>query len=165
MTVTIRQVRQDDLDSVSAIEACCFPLAEAASREAFQARIAAFPECFFVAEADGRLIGFINGCITNSPVIYDELFYSTQHHIPEGDNLTVFGLDVIPDYRRQGIAALLMRHFIQKGKHAGKKSLILTCKKRLVHYYESFGYLNNGLSASTHGGAQWFDMTLALQTD
>ena len=165
MTVIIREVRQSDLDSVAAIEACCFPVAEAAQRDAFQDRIAIFPECFFVAEAEGKLIGFINGCITNSPVIYDELFSSAQHHDPEGENLSVFGLDVIPSYRRQGIATLLMRHFIQKGKTAGKKNLILTCKERLVHYYESFGYVNNGLSASTHGGAQWFDMTLALQTE
>ena len=92
------------------------------------------------------------------------MFSSTQHHNPAGKNLTVFGLDVLPDYRRQGIAALLMQHFIQTGKEAGRENLVLTCKDRLVHYYESFGYVNQGLSKSTHGGAQWFDMTLALQT-
>lgn len=160
--VMIRGVQLEDLDRIAEIEAVCFPEAEAATRESFQERIMAFPENFFVAEADGILIGFINGCVTNSPVIYDELFHSTQHHIPNGNNATVFGLDVIPKYRKQGIAAQLMNHFIQIAKNTGRKSVILTCKDQLVHYYESFGYVNNGLSRSTHGGSQWFDMTLVL---
>ena len=163
--VTIRNVKPTDIDNVAAIEAACFPPAEAAGKAALAARAAAFPESFLVAETSGRLIGFINGCATDSPVIYDEMFSSTQHHNPGGKNLTIFGLDVLPDYRRQGMAALLMRHFIQTGKDAGRKNLVLTCKDRLVHYYETFGYVNQGLSKSTHGGAQWFDMTLALQTE
>ncbi|MEN6567268.1 MAG: GNAT family N-acetyltransferase [Veillonellales bacterium] len=161
-TVTIRGVQPEDLDRVAAIEALCFPEAEAAPWESFKERIAAFPECFLVAEADGVLIGFINGCVTDSPVIYDELFYTTAHHTPEGKNLTVFGLDVIPECRRQGIAAKLMNRFIQLARDTGRENVILTCKERLVHYYESFGYVNNGVSQSTHGGARWFDMTLVL---
>jgi GNAT superfamily N-acetyltransferase len=160
--VTIRGVRLEDLDFVVEIEAICFPATEAAPRKSFKERIAAFPEYFFVAEADGKLIGFINGCVTNSPVIYDELFHSTSHHISDGENLTVFGLDVIPHYRKQGVAAQLMHHFIQIAKNTGRRRVILTCKDRLVHYYESLGYVNNGISKSTHGGAQWFDMTRVL---
>ncbi|MDF2570111.1 MAG: acetyltransferase family protein [Sporomusa sp.] len=160
--LTIRGVRPEDLDRVTEIEAVCFPAAEAAPRQSFKERIAAFPDYFLVAEADGVLIGFINGCITNSAVIYDELFHNTQHHIPDGKNLTVFGLDVVPEYRNQGVAAQLMNHFIQLAKNTDRRSVILTCKDRLVHYYESFGYINNGISGSTHGGSQWFDMTLSL---
>jgi GNAT superfamily N-acetyltransferase len=150
------------LDRVAEIEAICFPAAEAAPRKSFEERISAFPESFLVAEAEGTLIGFINGCVTNSSVIYDELFYSTRHHKADGKNLTVFGLDVIPEYRKQGIAAQLMNHFIKLAKNTGRKSVILTCKDRLVPYYESFGYVNNGVSGSTHGGSQRFDMTLII---
>ena len=160
--VKIRGVRPEDLDRIAQIESVCFPAAEAAQYEAFRERIAAFPDYFLVAESAGLLIGFINGCVTNSTVIYDELFHNTQHHIPAGKHLTVFGLDVIPEYRNQGIAAQLMKHFIQLAKDTGRSSVILTCKAQLVHYYESFGYVNNGLSGSTHGGAQWYDMTLVL---
>ncbi|BBB89971.1 MAG TPA: N-acetyltransferase [Methylomusa anaerophila] len=159
--VTIRGVRLEDLDRVAEIEAVCFPAAEAAPRKSFKERITTFPEYFLVAETDD-LIGLINGCATNSPVIYDELFHNTSLHIPAGENLAVFGLDVIPAYRKQGIAAQLMHHFIQIAKNTGRKRVILTCKHELVHYYESFGYRNNGISGSTHGGSQWFDMTLVL---
>lgn len=161
--IIIRRVRLEDLDSIVEIESICFPVAEAASKESLHSRILVFPESFLVAESDGILIGFINGCVTNSPVIYDELFHDTKNHIPDGKNLSVFGLDVIPQYRNQGIAAQLMKHFIQIAKNTDRTNVILTCKERLVHYYESFGYMNKGISKSTHGGSQWFDMTLLLR--
>lgn len=159
---TVRAVRYDDLESVAEIEAVCFPAAEAASRDSFKERIAAFPESFLVAEVDGKLIGYINGCATDSPVIYDELFHSTAHHNQNGENLSVFGLAVLPEFRKQGVASQLMKHFVQTAKSLGKRNVILTCKERLIHYYECFGYVNNGTSKSTHGGTQWFDMTLTL---
>jgi len=158
----IRNVRPEDLAQVAAIEACCFPPAEAASSQALAARMEFFPESFLVAEAAGTLIGFINGGSTDSPVIYDALFSSVKEHNPQGKNQAVFGLDVIPDYRCQGIAGQLMKEFIRCARDSGKQNIILTCKDHLVHYYESFGYVNSGLSASKHGGAEWFDMTLSL---
>lgn len=160
--IIIRPVRPDDLDRVAAIEAACFPAAEAAPRESFHWRIATFPDCFFVAEAGGKLIGFINGCATNSPVIVDEMFHDPAHHLPGGENASIFGLDVVPEQRRRGVAAGLLRHFIAVAGAVGRKRVILTCKQRLVPYYESFGFQNDGLSASTHGGAEWYDMTLIL---
>ncbi len=159
---TIRNVTSNDLDRVAEIEALCFPPAEAAELDSLKHRIAAFPESFFVAEKEGQLIGFINGCVTDSETIYDELFHSTEHHNPTGATQTIFGLDVIPEYRRQGIAAQLMNHMIAAAHTAGRKRVILTCKEHLVHYYESFGFVNMGKSESSHGGAVWYDMTLGF---
>ena len=84
MTYTIRPVRPTDLAAVTEVEAICFPAAEAAAEESFKARIAAFPECFFVAEADGKIIGFINGCATDSKTIYDEMYENSACHRPDG---------------------------------------------------------------------------------
>ena len=162
MEVMIRAVCLEDLDRIAEIEAICFPAAEAATRETFRERIVAFPDFFLTAEIDGTIIGFINGCATNSSVIYDELFHSTKGHIVDGKNLSVFGLDVIPEYRKQGVASKLMKQFIQVARSSGKEKVILTCKDRLVHYYESFGFENSGISKSVHGGSKWFDMTLVL---
>lgn len=160
--IVIRGVKKEDLDKIAGIEAECFPAAEAASKHSIEERIATFPKSFFVAEKDGKIIGFINGCATNSPIIYDALYHDTSHHIPDGESLTVFGLDVLPEHQRQGIAAKLMNHYIETARNDGRKRVILTCKDRLVHYYEYFGFVNNGISESTHGGAQWFNMTLTL---
>lgn len=112
----------------------------------------------------GTIIGFINGCVTNDKVICDEMFEDTSYHVPDGDYQAIFGLDVIPDYRRRGVAADLMRHLIEDARKKGRKGLILTCKDGLIHYYEKFGYRNMGLSASVHGGAVWNDMILEFDS-
>ena len=161
MDYTIRNVKIEDLDQVTEVEALCFPAAEAAVEASFRQRIETFPDSFFVAEDEnGRIIGFINGCVTDERTIRDEMFEDSGLHHTEGLYQSVFGLDVIPECRRQGVAADLMNRLMQEAKARGKKGMILTCKDRLIHYYEKFGYRNLGLSASVHGGAVWYDMLL-----
>ena len=161
MDYTIRNVKIEDLDQVTEVEALCFPAAEAAVEASFRQRIETFPDSFFVAEDEnGRIIGFINGCVTDERTIRDEMFEDSGLHHTAGLYQSVFGLDVIPEFRRQGVAADLMNRLMQEAKARGKKGMILTCKDRLIHYYEKFGYRNLGLSASVHGGAVWYDMLL-----
>lgn len=161
MVYTIRNVKAEDLDQVTEVEALCFPAAEAATGESFQKRIETFPESFLVAEDEcGRIIGFINGCVTDERTIRDEMFEDSGLHRADGMYQSIFGLDVIPEYRRQGVAADLMNHLIQTAKARGKKGMILTCKDRLIRYYEKFGYRSLGISGSVHGGAVWYDMLL-----
>lgn len=161
MVYIIRNVKAEDLDQVTEVEALCFPAAEAATEESFRKRIETFPESFLVAENEsGKIIGFINGCVTDERTIRDEMFEDSGLHRADGMYQSVFGLDVIPEYRRQGVAADLMNHLIQTAKARGKKGMILTCKDRLIHYYEKFGYRSMGISGSVHGGAVWYDMLL-----
>lgn len=160
MNIEIRNVSIKDLDAVTEVEARCFPEAEAATRESLEQRIKTFPESFFVAEVDGKIIGFINGCIINERAIYDELFSDSTLHNPDGDYQAIFGLDVIPDYRNKGIAAQLMNNLIEVAKLDGKKGVILTCKEKLINYYSKFGFQNKGVSKSEHGGSKWYDMIL-----
>ena len=137
--VLIRPVRPEDLEEVTNVEAICFPAAEAASKESFRERIAAF--------ADER-------------TIRDEMFADSSLHNPEGIYQSIFGLAVIPEYQRQGIGAKLMNHLIENAREKGRKGLSLTCKDYRVHYYAKFGYQNLGVSASVHVGAVWYDMLL-----
>lgn len=160
MEIIIRKVKAEDLDAVVNVEAECFPEAEAATRLSLKNRIKTFPDSFYVAEIDGRIIGFVNGCVTNSKTIYDELFSDSSLHDSNGFYQAIFGLDVIPEYRNQGIAAKLMDHLIEATRKQGRKGLILTCKEHLIHYYSKFGFCNLGVSDSTHGGAVWYDMIL-----
>ena len=55
-----------------------------------------------------------------------------------------------------------MKRVIADARSQGRKGCVLTCKDRLVHYYETFGYRSEGVSASTHGGAVWYDMRLTF---
>lgn len=160
MDIKIRRVSIADLDAVSKVEANCFPEAEAASRVSLEQRIKIFSGSFFVAEMDGKLIGFINGCVINGTVIYDKLYEDSTLHISDGDYQTIFGLDVVSGYRNRGIAEQLMNYMIEVSRVAGRKGVILTCKENLIHYYTKFGYINIGISESVHGGSQWYDMIL-----
>ncbi len=162
MDIIIRQVMQEDLDAVARVEAVCFPEAEAAARASFAQRIQAFPESFFVAEKDGQIVGFINGCVTDERMIRDEMFEDTAYHKPDGAYQSIFGLDVAPEWQHRGLAGDLMKHLIEDARKRGRKGLILTCKEHLIGFYERFGYRSLGVSQSVHGGAVWYDMILEL---
>lgn len=161
MKVTIRTANMADLDGVTWVESQTFPPEEACTREVFAYRLATFPERFLVAELDGKIVGIVNGCTTHEPLICDRLF-EAEGHDPQGANQMIFGLAVLPDYQRQGIAAALMRAIIDLARKEGRRTVVLTCKARLIPYYETFGYENRGVSASVHGGAVWYDMVLPL---
>ncbi|HIX58800.1 MAG TPA: GNAT family N-acetyltransferase [Candidatus Blautia gallistercoris] len=158
--ILIRNARLEEGDVLGQIENICFPPAEAAEPEMVKARLAAFPEQFFVAEVNGKIAGFINGCVTDTPELPDTFYHDVRCHDPEGDYFTVFGLNVLPEYRRQGIAGRLLEAYIQAAREKGKKGIILTCKDHMVHYYEKFGFVCRGVADSDHGGAVWNDMRL-----
>ena len=165
MRYSIRNGELKDLEEITKVEAVCFPASEAAGREAFAMRLSAFPDSFFVAEEteSGAIIGFINGAAVNQETICDEMFEDAGWHRPDGAYQSVFGLDVVPQWRKQGVAAALMETLIQDAREKGRKGLILTCKERLIPYYQKFGYQCLGLSKSVHGGAVRYDMILELE--
>ena len=67
----IRTATQDDLDAICRVEAICFPASEAGTRESFAARLKVFPRHFLLLEDEGRLIGFVNGMVTDDRTISD----------------------------------------------------------------------------------------------
>lgn len=158
MNITIRSAYPEEAGTLAAIEAVCFPPEEAASEQAVRERMAAFPENFLVAEQDGRVVGFINGGTTDKPYLPDEFYHNVKLHKPEGAYQTVFGLNVLPEYRKHGIAGRLVERYLALAKERGKKAVILTCKEHMIHYYEKRGFVRYGVSDSCHGGATWYDM-------
>ena len=61
------------------------------------------------------------------------------------------------------MAAALLNAFIDLAKKRHKKGMILTCKDHLIHYYQKFGFVHQGVSVSCHGGAKWNDMLLEFE--
>ena len=162
LEIIIRLAKEDEINEIIKIEEICFPPSEAAKKEDFIERFKTFPENFIIAEnkEENKLIGFINGCTYDEPKLPDELYHNVKLHNKNGDYQTVFGLDVLPNYRKQGVAENLMKYLINLSKKRNKKGIVLTCKQYLIHYYEKFGFKCQGISQSTHGGAQWNDMVL-----
>lgn len=162
----IRPVREEELEKIAEIEAECFPEAEAAGFEDFVKRYRSCAESFFVAETEeGDLAGFCNGCCADTDHLADELYHDTSLHNPQGAYQMIFGLDVAPAYRRQGIGEALMRHMIESAVKRGKKAVVLTCKEHMIPFYRKIGYQYVEVSDSVHGGVVWHKMMYRIGQD
>ena len=109
-----------------------------------------------------KLIGFVDGMVTDRADLIDDLYAQASLHDEQGAWQMIFGVNTLPEYRRQGVAAALLERAIDDARTQGRKGLVLTCKDKLVHYYAKFGYVSEGVSASTHGGAVWYQMRLTF---
>lgn len=158
----IRTATIEDIEAVTAVEAECFPAAEAAGKEEFEKRLKVYGNHFWLMFEEGRLISFVDGFVTNEPDLTDEMYEKADMHNESGDWQMIFGVNTLPAYRGKGYAGKLIRRAVSDAKKQGRKGLVLTCKDRLVHYYEKFGFVNEGLSRSVHGDAVWYQMRLTL---
>ena len=152
-----------DLAAVAAVEGACFPAAEAATEKDFAARRAVYPNHFWLLEEDdGTLVSFVNGLVTDEPLLRDEMYADASLHNEHGAWQMIFGVNTLPQYRRRGLAGQVLERVIADARAQGRKGCVLTCKDKLIHYYEKFGFQNEGVSASTHGGVVWYDMRLTF---
>ena len=159
----IRTATMADLAAVTAVEAACFPAAEAATEEDFAKRLAEYPDHFWLLEEEnGELVSFVNGMVTDESVLRDEMYGNAAMHNPGGAWQMIFGVNTVPAKRRQGMAERVLRRVIADAKTQGRKGCVLTCKEPLIHYYEKFGFVSEGVSQSVHGGVVWYDMRLAF---
>lgn len=158
----IRTACPADLPVIAQIEAECFPLAEAATWDSFRQRLERYPDHFWLLEEGGKVVAFVNGMVSTEANLLDEMYDNAAMHNPQGSWQMIFGVDTLPSYRRRGCAQQLLRHVIAQARAQGRKGLVLTCKKSLVHYYAKFGFVSEGPSDSTHGGAAWYQMRLTF---
>ena len=156
----IRNATMDDLQAIAAVEAACFPAAEAATAEEFAGRLAHYAGHFWLLLEQGELVAFVDGFCTDTPDLTDEMYADAALHDENGAWQMIFGVDTIPEYRCRGCAAALLNHVIGEAKAQGRKGLVLTCKDKLVHYYAKFGFVSEGVSGSTHGNVVWYQMRL-----
>ena len=159
----IRTASMADLAAVAAVEGACFPAAEAATEKDFAARLAVYPNHFWLLEEDdGTLVSFVNGLVTDEPLLRDEMYADASLHNEHGAWQMIFGVNTLPEYRRLGLAEQVLRQVIADAKAQGRKGCVLTCKDKLLHYYGKLGFVNEGVSQSTHGGVVWYEMRLTF---
>ena len=160
--MNIRTATLEDLDAVAAVEAACFPAAEAATREELAERLREYGNHFWLLEEDGRLVSFVDGMVTNWADLTDDLYAQASLHNEQGAWQMIFGVNTLPEYRKRGFAERLLRRAIDDARTQGRRGLVLTCKDKLVHYYAKFGFEDYGRSESVHGGAVWYEMRLVF---
>ena len=158
----IRTATIDDLDAVTAVEAECFPPAEAATRADFKHRLTHYSDHFWLMFDGDKLIAFVDGMVTDEADLTDEMYERAELHNETGAWQMIFGVNTIPEYRKHGYAGELIKRAISDAKTQGRKGLVLTCKNKLIHYYAKFGFVNEGVSASVHGNVIWYQMRLSF---
>ncbi|MCD8097424.1 MAG: GNAT family N-acetyltransferase [Lachnospiraceae bacterium] len=159
-----RQIRPDEAEQVVRIEQICFPPNEACSEKMMRERVKIAPETFLVAmdRRTGKIAGFLNGLATNEALFRDEFFTDAGPHEPDGSNIMILGLDVLPEYRGHGLARAIVSGYAAKEAGRGRKQLIPTCLDSKVKMYEKMGFRDLGLANSAWGGEQWHEMSRAL---
>ena len=158
----IRTATMEDLEAVAAVEAECFPPAEAATKEAFAKRLEYYGNHFWLMYDGDKLISFVDGFVTDEADLTDEMYEKAELHNEHGAWQMIFGVNTIPSYRKKGCAGKLLKRAIADAKAQGRKGLVLTCKDRLVPYYAGFGFIHEGVSESVHGNAVWNQMRLTF---
>lgn len=158
----IRKGTLKDLEAIAAVEAECFPAAEAATAEEFAGRLQQYGDHFWLLWEGERLLAFVDGFCTDTPNLTDEMYADASLHDEQGAWQMIFGVNTLPACRRRGYAEQLLRRAIADACAQGRKGLVLTCKDRLVHYYAKFGFVSEGISGSTHGGVVWYQMRLTF---
>ncbi len=156
-----RNIRPEETDQAVMIEQICFPPNEACSEAHMRERIEKAPELFLVAEEkeSGKIAGFLNGLSTNEETFRDEFFTDADLYEPEGKNVMLLGLDVLPEYRGQGLARELVGQYRMRERKNGRDALILTCLQAKVEMYKRMGFCDRGIANSSWGGEQWHEMS------
>lgn len=159
-----RNVLSGEWPQMAEIERICFPPNEACSELMMKKRVETAPELFLVAveKKNGKIAGFLNGLSTDEETLRDEFFINADLYRPEGKNVMLLGLDVLPEYRGRGLARELMRRYFLREQQKGRKKMILTCLEAKVLMYQKMGCTDFGLSASAWGGEQWHEMVCFL---
>ena len=80
----MRRAAPGDLERVAAIEAACFPAAEACSAQTFAERLRCFADHFRICEVEGDAVGFVDGAVINARTIDDALYADASRHDPAG---------------------------------------------------------------------------------
>ena len=159
-----RSIKPGEEDRAVFIEHICFPPHEACSEKHMKERIEAAPELFLVAveKETGKIAGFLNGVSTNETAFRDEFFTDISLCKPEGKQVMLLGLDVLPEYRRQGLAKEIVRQYVERERINGRKKLILTCLDEKVKMYQKMGFYDDGIANSAWGGEEWHQMSLLI---
>ena len=89
----IRNATMDDLQAIAAVEAACFPAAEAATAEEFAGRLAHYADHFWLLFEQGELVAFVDGFCTDMPDLTDEMYADAALHDENGAWQMIFGVN------------------------------------------------------------------------
>lgn len=160
----IRQARKKDIGQIYDLEKSTFSAADAADMEDIERRVNAHSENFWLAVKDGRVVSGINGITTDEENLCDEMYSGEEYYSKNGSWLMIFGVSTLPEYQHSGLASKVMQEALRDVKSCRLKGVVLACKPELCSFYRRFGFRDEGVCDSAHGGDVWHQMRL-LRSD
>lgn len=100
----IRTASLADAAALAAVEAACFPPAEAATAAEITDRLAYYADHFWLLEEDdGTLVSFVDGMTTDEPTLRDEMYENAALHDEDGAWQMIFGVNTLPGLPPPGL--------------------------------------------------------------
>ena len=127
MKITVRELREEDVEELSRIEAECFSMPWSA--DAFRDLLFRDYCTYLVALADGRVAGccgYTNLC----------------------DEANIDNVVVAPEYQNSGIAQIMLADLLERGYRSGVEAFTLEVRVSnltAIHIYEKFGFVTEGI--------------------
>lgn len=160
----IRHAVLEDLKVLAALEAASYPAAESGTEQDIKQRLEHFPDAYWLLENEAHeVVAFISGMLTGQADLTDEMYHHPEMHDEQGGWLMIFSVVTAPEHRGRGYAGTLMKQVIADMQAQRRQGIVLACKEKLLGFYGQFGFASEGVSASTHGGAVWYQMRLRLE--
>ena len=100
--MVIKYATKEDIAAIAAVEAECFPPAEAATEKEFVDRVKYYGNHFWLMYEAEKLIAFVDGFVTDEPDLTDEMYEKATLHDENGAWQMIFGVNTIPAYRKHG---------------------------------------------------------------
>ncbi|RDD44596.1 Serotonin N-acetyltransferase [Trichoplax sp. H2] len=123
----VRPITQADMEAVCQIEQECFPSDEAEPPEQLMDRFDVASELFLGYEVHGKTIAFICGSRCNDELLTAQ---SMHEHVADGKTLCIHSVCVTGNFRRKGIASMLLKRYIAYIKeNISLISIINLCNK------------------------------------
>jgi len=159
-----RTIRIEEAEYAVRMKQICFPPDEAWPEELMMERIKKIPEMTLVVEdmRTNRIAGMINGIATDEEKFDDDFITDVSRHNPDGKNLMITGIQILPEYRHKGLAKELMLRYLHKEKAKGRVKAFLTCLDDKIQMYQKMGFQDYGIVGSNWAGIQWHEMTRVL---
>ncbi len=98
LNFTLRNFKPQDLDAVIHINLTCLP--ENYTPSFYMSHYENFPKAFYVAEANGRIIGYVMSRVERGLSNHKPISVVKKGHI--------ISIAVLPEYRRKGVGRSLM---------------------------------------------------------
>lgn len=135
MKVVVRKAEREDIPRISVLWALWVRSVDPENGNPdidafvdFQMRIMGLPEFhYFVAEVDGRMVGFVNGFIDVQPSTGKKIGCSEQ-------------LYVLPEFRGSQVGGMLFRRMVESANESGAEVLALQCRPEKKDFWEKKGF-------------------------